>query len=127
MASEATSPEQFVREMLEVFDRLEFEQAGRYLAEDVQRVDELTGGWQRGRAVVEQALSELTGQLEDVHSETSNLEVTELGDAAVVTFQLNQRYRLGGEQYEITAPTTVLLRREQGAWKAALFHSVRVS
>jgi ketosteroid isomerase-like protein len=48
----------------------------------------------------------------------------EWGDTALVTLVLDQTYTLGGERRSLHAPSSVVLRREDGAWRIALVHSV---
>jgi ketosteroid isomerase-like protein len=38
--------------------------------------------------------------------------------------QIEQDYTLDGESQLISAPTTIVFRRDAGGWKAALFHSI---
>jgi hypothetical protein len=47
----------------------------------------------------------------------------ELG-VAVMTVKLWRRYVFDGTPSQIEAPTTVIWRREDDAWKIALFHSI---
>jgi hypothetical protein len=48
----------------------------------------------------------------------------EWADAGVVTCVIDQTYRYQGRMERITAPTTLVLRREGGDWRIALMHTV---
>jgi ketosteroid isomerase-like protein len=54
----------------------------------------------------------------------SDVHETEWGDAAAVTCWLEQDYILEGAPQHVSAPTTLLLRRDGDDWKITLFHSV---
>ena len=56
-------------------------------------------------------------------SEVRDLQATEWGDAGLVTCVVDQSYRMEGQQQQITAPTTIVYRREGDDWKIALVHS----
>jgi hypothetical protein len=63
--------------------------------------------------------------LSDVHSTTSDIRTTELGeDAALVTLMIDQRYVVEGRHETIRAPTSIVLRRQHGAWLVVLIHTV---
>ena len=78
-------------------------------ADDAQGVDELTRGWMRGRAALEAYFSDALPRLSEIHSTLEQAEERRWGDVEVETFE---------------APTTVIWRREDDAWKIALFHSI---
>ena len=42
----------------------------------------------------------------------------------MVTCWVEQGSTLGGVRQQLSAPTTVVLRRAGGAWRIALFHSI---
>jgi ketosteroid isomerase-like protein len=60
----------------------------------------------------------------DVRSRRSDVYTLDWGDTALVTLVLDQTYTLGGERHSLHAPTSLVLRREDGAWRIALVHSV---
>jgi ketosteroid isomerase-like protein len=76
------------------------------------------------RDELESYLRQMIEMVTDVH--TTLRDVTEhiWGDTGVLTCWLEQRYTLEGNPQQISAPTTILFRRSDGAWKLALFHSV---
>ena len=91
---------------------------------DAQSVDENSRRWLRGRDELESYLRQMVETVTDVH--TTLRDVTEYvwDDTGVLTCWLEQRYTLGGNKQQISAPTTIIFRRSGGQWKLALFHSV---
>ncbi len=116
--------EAIVRELFTAFDRKDFATALRAVSDDVQGVDEIARRWLRGRAAVEAHTRQLEAALADIRSELRDIHETTWGDAGVVTCWLEQDYTLGGQRQHVSAPTTVVLRRAEGSWRAALLHAV---
>lgn len=126
-AAAATSPEQTVTELFDAFDTLDIDAVEALFDEEPQGVDELSGGWRRGREALHGYLSEVTSAgLSDVQSNVSDVHTTEWGDAAIVTLVLDQTYTIGGERQSIHAPSTIVLRRRDHRWLVALVHTVPV-
>jgi ketosteroid isomerase-like protein len=46
------------------------------------------------------------------------------GDTGVLTCWLDQDYTMDGKAQHVSAPTTIVFRREGVEWKLALFHSI---
>jgi ketosteroid isomerase-like protein len=120
------SLEQEVRRMLERLDALDTKSLGAMLTEDSQSVDENTRAWTRGRAAIEGYLDQLAGSASDVHSRLSDVHETVWGEVGLVTFVLDQTYTMDGEKRTISAPTSIVLVRENGGWKIALIHTVPI-
>ena len=120
------SLEQEVRRLLELLDALDMKSLAEMLTDDAQSVDEITRGWTRGRAAVEGYLSQLEESVSDVHSQMSDIQETVWGDVGLVTFVLNQTYKMEGLEQSISAPTSIVLRRQNGDWKVALIHTVPI-
>jgi len=116
--------EQRVQELFVMIDSLDFDRLGEYLADDVRAVDELSGGWRRGLTAYAEYFEQLKELVDEVESWLDEIETTEWGDVGLVTFELNQRYRMGGEEHRIRAPTSVVLRRSGENWRIVLIHSV---
>jgi uncharacterized protein (TIGR02246 family) len=127
-AAAATTPEQTVSDLFASFDTLDIDAIEALFDDDPQGVDELSGGWRRGREALHDYLSEVKhAGLSDVQSKVSDLHTTEWRDAAVVTLVLDQTYAMGGERQAIHAPTTIVLRRRDDRWLVALVHTVPVA
>jgi ketosteroid isomerase-like protein len=112
--------------MFELLDALDTKSLGAMMTEDAQSVDENTRAWTRGRAAIEDYLSQLEGSASAVHSRISDVNETVWGDIGLVTFVLDQTYKMDGEERTITAPTSLVFRRENGDWKVALIHTVPI-
>ena len=115
--------EQEARRLLDRLDAMDTEALGASFTDDAQGIDELTHGWRRGREAINAYLSELVGTVSDVRSRISDLHVTSWGDAGVVTFVLEQTYQMNGETQNLSAPTSLVFRRQDDGWKVALIHS----
>lgn len=48
------------------------------------------------------------------------------GDVGLVTFVLDQTYIMDGQPQTISAPTSILFRRDPDDWKIALIHTVPI-
>jgi len=94
------------------------------LAEDAQIVDELTRHWVRGRLPIGASLRELFTRVTDIQSTAEDVHVTRWGDVQVETFTLRQVYDLDDASCWVVAPTTLVWRRVDHAWKLALMSSI---
>jgi uncharacterized protein (TIGR02246 family) len=122
-----SSPEQTVSELFDAFDRLDMDSAESLFDDEPQGVDELSGGWRRGREALHDYFAQITSAgLADVRSTLAAVHTADWGDTAVVTLVLEQTYTLEGEQHAVHAPSTLVLRRHDGRWRVALVHSVPV-
>jgi ketosteroid isomerase-like protein len=110
--------------MMAAFDGLDLDAATGLMSSDAQGVDEISRRWLRDRGEIDAYFRELSGQLSDVRTELSGIDERVYGDVGVATMWLEQDYRWGGEDVHVSAPTTMVLRREEGAWKVALVHSI---
>jgi ketosteroid isomerase-like protein len=118
-----TSPqEQFVLDLFKSLDRLEpfFD----FLTDDVICVDEISKKWMRGKQAAIETWTPILAAMESCKSTMSDIHIDMAGDLSIVTGMLDQTYVFNGQQATITAPTTFILRKEQGALKACLFHTV---
>ena len=125
-ARTATSLEQQAHRLFELIDAMDVARMTAMMTDDVQGVDEVSRGWLRGHAAVEDYFERMRELIDDLHSELREVRASEWGDAAVVTCVLDQTYTLDGRHQRITAPTSVTFRREHGEWKVALLHSVPI-
>jgi ketosteroid isomerase-like protein len=115
-----------VQRMLELLDALDMRSVGGMLTDDAQSVDENTRGWTRGRAAIENYLSQLEASASDVHSQMRDVQEAVWGDVGLVTFVLEQTYKMDGQPVNISAPTSIVFRRENGEWRVALIHTVPI-
>lgn len=120
------SLEQRAQRMLELLDAMDLDGLGAMLADEAQSVDEISRGWTRGRAAVEAYMSQLKDTVSDVRSRMADPHETVWGDVALVTFVLEQTYTMGGQRHAISAPTSLVFRRQDGDWKVALIHTVPI-
>ncbi|WP_291417914.1 nuclear transport factor 2 family protein [Actinophytocola sp.] len=119
-----TSIEEFVREAYEAMEALDVTRVATMLAADMQAVDGVMRTWKRGLGEIGAHLATLESSLTDEVSEIRDMGIREYGDTAVATYVVEQRYTFAGKRHEDIAPTTMVLRRIDGSWKIALFHSV---
>jgi ketosteroid isomerase-like protein len=120
----ATELEPVVRRLFEDFDSLNFGAISKYTTNDAQGVDEISRRWIRGADKVASYFAQLGPVLADVRSHITDLNEVIAGDTGLVTFWLEQSYVVGGQPQQVSAPTTIVLRRVDGEWKIALIHSV---
>jgi uncharacterized protein (TIGR02246 family) len=113
-----------VRSMFDALGAGDADAVMRLAAEDIQGVDEISRRWLRGSTEVGENLGQLVGAVRDVHSQMLDVQERQWGDCGVVTFWLEQTYTYEGQTAQVSAPTTVVLRREDDEWKVALFHSI---
>ena len=116
--------ETMTRQMLSALDRNDAEGFIRNSADDVQAVDEISRRWLRGVGEVADYLRSVVKQIKGVRSTINNVREAIWGEAGVLTCWLEQDYTLEGTQQHISAPTTVVFRRANGAWKMVLFESI---
>ncbi len=93
-------------------------------ADGAQGVDEISRRWLRGRDELDTYLRQLTGAVSDVRTELRDAQEQTWDDTGLLTCWMEQDYTLGSERQHISAPTTMVFRRQDGAWKLALFHSI---
>jgi uncharacterized protein (TIGR02246 family) len=117
-----TRLEQLVRDGFSALDRLDRDAMIAGFAEDARLVDELSG-WRHGRDAI---LEYIESFPEDLHSRTtlSDVAVEQWDDTAILTGNVEQTYRLEGEDRHGRAPLTVVFRRRGGEWKVILMHMV---
>ena len=92
--------------------------------DEAQLVEEVARRWLRGRAEVAAHFQRLAGAVADIRTQVRDVHEAAWGEVGVVTCWVEQGYTLGGRRQQLSAPTTVVLRRAGGAWRIALFHSI---
>jgi uncharacterized protein (TIGR02246 family) len=116
--------EAVVRDMFNALDRNDADAMMRAGDNDIQGIDEISRHWMRGFEEVGAYVKQMASAVQDVHSEIRDARETAWGDTGLVTFWLEQDYTLEGRPEHISAPTTVVLRRQDGDWRIVLFHSI---
>ena len=109
------------------FAALDALDAGRMkelLGADVQTVDEISRRWLRGRGAVDDYLREVIPAVSGVATQIRDTEERIWGETGVLTCWIDQDYTMNGTSQHISAPTTLVLRRDGGAWKLVLWHSI---
>ena len=105
-------------------DALDADRMTQMLTEDVQSVYEISRRWLRGRGDVGNCLRELMPAVSDVKTQLRDAEERIWGDTGLLTCWIDQDYTMHGTPQHISAPTTLILRRDGGAWKLMLWHSI---
>ena len=116
--------ESATRQLFEALDRKDMEALAQSLAQDAQGVDEISRRWMRGAEALGKYLRETIAMIEDVHSTINDVHETVNGDIGFTTCWLEQDYTLEGTKQHVSAPTTVVFRRDHSAWKMVLFESI---
>lgn len=120
----AVELEQETRRLFTYLDAMDVDGIRAMVADKVQGIDEITRSWTRGRAALETYLAELADGVQVVRSQISDLHVTHWDETGLVTFVLQQSYQMDGAAQSLSAPTSLVFKREDDAWKLALIHSV---
>jgi ketosteroid isomerase-like protein len=119
----ATGLDQQVHRIFELVDAMDTRAMAGMLADDAQGIDEISRGWMRGKEALEQYFGQLENMIDGVSSTVRDVRTTEWGDAGVITCVVDQTYTMGGQEQQVTAPTSIACRREDGDWKIVVFHS----
>ena len=105
-------------------DALDADRMKEMLSGDVQSVDEVSRRWLRGRGDVDNYLREVIPAVSDVGTRLRDAEERIWGETGVLTCWIDQDYTMNDTPQHISAPTTLIFRREGGAWKLVLWHSI---
>jgi uncharacterized protein (TIGR02246 family) len=119
--------ESILQGMFDALGREDPETLIGHFAEDTQGVDEISREWMRGREALDTYIRGMVTQLKDVRSEIKDVHEVIYGDIGLMTFWLEQTYTLDGKEHSVSAPSSAVLRREDGDWKVVLFHSIPLS
>lgn len=120
-----TSPQaQIVIDMFAQFDLLQQEPFFEYFSDNVTIVDEIGKKWLRGIDAAIATWTPLIGLFQSSKSVLSDIHVDTAGDISIVTCMLDQTYVLEGQTATITAPTTCLVRKDNGVLKIILVHTI---
>jgi len=114
-----------VTAMMADFERMDFDAVTGAMTQDAQGIDELSRKWMRTRNDMAGYFKAVSASVSKIHNSTfKDVHETVSGDIGIMTCWMEQDYVLDGKPQHISAPTTVVLRREGDAWKIALFHSL---
>jgi ketosteroid isomerase-like protein len=116
--------ENVANDLMAALDSQDLDRMVEAIGEDAQGVDEISRRWLRGRDELDGYLRQMIGAVSGVRSELRDAQERVWGDVGVLTCWLEQDYTLEGNAQHISAPTTIVLRREGGTWKVVLFHSI---
>jgi ketosteroid isomerase-like protein len=119
--------EQELRDFFGALDRMEVEPLIDRMTDDVQSVDEISRRWTRGKRDMGAYVRAVAEAVKDPRTQITDVAEQVWGDSGVVTCWIEQDYTYEGAAQHISAPTTIVFRRVDGAWKMALFHSIPVS
>jgi len=125
--SVSTELERIVRKLFDDLDQTNYDGIVERSATDVQAVEEIRRRWMRSRDELEDYFAQFESVMSGANSELSDIHETSWEDTGLVTFWLEQSYLLDGEEQHVSAPTSMLFRREGGDWKLVLAHSVPVT
>jgi ketosteroid isomerase-like protein len=106
------------------FERGDGDALAAALASDAQGVDEISRRWIRGTDEVRTYVRGLVSMVAGVKTKFSDSTEIIDGDTGVLTCWMEQDYTVEGAMQHVSAPTTVLFKRESSGWKISLFHSV---
>jgi ketosteroid isomerase-like protein len=116
--------EEAAKVLIAALDEMDVDRMMATASDGAQGVDEISRRWLRGRDELDAYLRNLAGAVSDVRTELRDAHEQTWGDTGLLTCWIDQDYSLGGERQHISAPTTMVFRRQGGAWKLALFHSI---
>lgn len=111
-------------QLFESVDRKDIDGVVRGASNAIQSVDELSRQWLRGIDAFGAYIRQLVTIVDDVHTMVGNTQEEVIGDIGLVTCWIEQDYKLEGKQQHVSAPTTLVFRREDGEWKYLLLHSI---
>jgi ketosteroid isomerase-like protein len=110
--------------MFDAFERGDTETLLASVASQSQAVDEISRKWLRGADEVHNYLRELVSMVSGLKTVVTNGNETIEGDTGVLTCWIDQDYTVDGAAQHVSAPTTVIFKREAGTWRFSLFHSI---
>ena len=119
----AAQPQAVVEEFFAALDELDLDRLIPMFADDVEEIDEVSRRWLRGKSEVMPHFTEFVKSATSVKSVISNAHERTWGDVGVLTCWLDQAYTFDGKDASISAPTTIVLERQNGEWRFGLFHS----
>ena len=116
--------ESTARDLFAKLDSMDVDALLASATDDMQGVDELSRRWVRGKEEGERYIRQMIGALGDVRTQLRDVEERVWGDTGVLTGWVEQDYTFEGNPQHVSAPTTIVFRREGGDWKVALSHMI---
>jgi len=113
-----------LEDMFDAFERRDTEALVASVASEAQGVDEISRKWMRGADDVRNYLRGLVSMVTDVKTVVSDGHEKIDGNEGLLTCWLEQDYTIDGTTQHVSAPTTVIFKRDAGVWKFSLFHSI---
>jgi ketosteroid isomerase-like protein len=110
--------------LFDSLDRKDTDAIIRVFAKDAQGIDEISRRWMRGIDDFGAYIRQTMDVVEGIHTAITDIHETVRGDTGLMTCWIEQDYTLKGSKRHVSAPTTLAFRRENGAWKIVLFHSL---
>jgi ketosteroid isomerase-like protein len=116
--------EKVANDLMAALDSKDVDRIVESIGQDAQGVDEISRRWLRGEGELDSYLRQMLGAVSGLRSELQDAQERVWGDVGVLTCWLDQDYTFEGNAQHVSAPTTIVFRREGGEWKVVLFHSI---
>jgi len=116
--------QEVANDVMAALDSRDADRALESVGDDAQSIDEISRRWLRSKGELDSHLQQTISAVSDVRSELRDVQERVWGDVGLLTCWLEQDYTVEGTAQHISAPTTIVLRREGGQWKLVLFHSI---
>jgi len=119
--------EAIVRNLFAALDQRNFTAIQGMFGDDAQAIDEVSRRWLRNPDEIRATIRQFEASIHNIHSDLRDVHEKSLGDTGLVTCWLEQDYTLEGQRQHVSAPTSVVLRRDAGTWQIVLLHSIPLS
>jgi uncharacterized protein (TIGR02246 family) len=116
--------EAIVRDLFAALDRRDFAAIQGMFGDDAQAIDEVSRRWLRNPDEISATIRQFEASIHNIHSDVRDVHERSWGDTGLVTCWLEQDYMLEGQRQHVSAPTSVVLRRDDGSWQIVLLHSI---
>lgn len=123
MTKTAVAANAIVNELFRSIDARDAAAIAELLTDDAAMADEMSKGWVRGKAQIQEFVETTFAAVESITSAVSDVVIRESAHHATVTLMLTQSYVLDGQHGSIVAPTSLLLERGEGNWLISVMQS----
>ena len=127
MTKIAMAANEIVNALFRSIDARDAAAVAELLTDDAALADEMSKGWVRGKAQIQEFVGSTFAAVESITSAVSDVVVRESADHATVTLMLTQSYVRDGQEGSIVAPTSLMLERGEGNWLIAVMQSSPLS